>query len=191
MIKKFGIGYSLDDWNAFLKHAQSLHYTKDILQISGLVIEKNHKNYDRFRGRLIFPIHNISGKVIGFGGRTLQKVTEYQPKYINSPETILYQKRKIVYGIFQAKKFIIKHDCCYVVEGYTDVIALHKISIENVVSPLGTALTSEHLQIISRFTKNIIMIFDGDKAGIEAVLKSIDLVLAQGLTIQILSLIHI
>ncbi len=188
LIKKFGLGYSQASWDNFCLYAKSHHYSEEILLLSGLAMNPKDKIYDRFRGRLMFPIQNLSGKVIGFGGRILAVDTVHEPKYINSPETLLYQKRKIVYGIYQAKKAILKQNCCFVVEGYTDVIALHKANIENVVAPLGTSLTEEHLQIINRFTKNIILIFDHDIAGIQAVLKCIDLILQLDMEVKIITL---
>ncbi len=187
LLEKFGIGYSFSTGNHFLTYAQEASFDQEILLMSGLVIAQEKKVYDRFRGRLIFPIHNLSGKVIGFGGRLLANNTQ-QPKYINSPETLLYQKRKALYGLFQAKKAIIQHDFCYVVEGYTDVLALHQAGMENVVAPLGTALTADHLQLISRFTQQIVLLFDQDKAGVQAVLKSIDLIVAQDMHVYIVAL---
>lgn len=187
LIKKFELGYGLDTWTAFYAFAKKRGYEAAHLEKAGLIIQKEHKTYDRFRGRVIFPIHNISGKVIAFGARIL-KTASQQPKYINSPETGIYHKRRALYGIFQAKHAIRKEDLCYLVEGYTDVISLHKIGIDNVVASSGTALSEEQVQLIKRFTRRITILFDGDIAGIRASLRGIDMVLAHGMHVNIVLL---
>jgi DNA primase len=186
-IKKFELGYSLDTWEAFCQFAKDKKYQEVLLEKAGLIIQKEHKTYDRFRGRVIFPIHNVSGKVIAFGARTL-KADKNEPKYINSPETDIYRKSDSLYGIFQAKQQIRQEDSCYLVEGYTDVIGLHMAGIANVVASSGTSLTEEQIQLISRFTKHITIVFDGDPAGIKASLRGIDMVLAKGLNVKIVLL---
>jgi DNA primase len=186
-IKKFELGYSLDTWASFCQFAKKKKYQAVLLEKAGLIIQKEHKTYDRFRGRVIFPIHNVSGKVIALGARTL-KADKNQPKYINSPETAIYRKSDSLYGIFQAKQQIRQEDSCYLVEGYTDVIGLHMAGIANVVASSGTSLTEEQIQLISRFTKHITIVFDGDLAGIKASLRGIDMVLAKGLNVRVILL---
>lgn len=186
-IKKFELGYSLDQWDALYKKIHTIGYSTEILDHTGLFINKGDTLYDRFRGRVIFPIHNISGKVTSFGARIIEKNTD-QPKYINSPETIVFHKRNSLYGIFQAKSEIRKQDCCYLVEGYTDVIALYDCGIKNVIASMGTALTMEQVAIIQRYTKNITIIFDGDNAGIKASLRNIDIMLAHGMYVKVVPL---
>ncbi len=186
-IKKFELGYSLDTWESFCQFAKDKKYQEVLLEKAGLIIQKEHKTYDRFRGRVIFPIHNVSGKVIAFGARRL-KSDKTQPKYINSPETDIYRKSDSLYGIFQAKQQIRQEDSCYLVEGYTDVIGLHMAGIANVVASSGTSLTEEQIQLISRFTKHITIVFDGDLAGIKASLRGIDMVLEKGLNVKIVLL---
>jgi len=186
-IKQFELGYSLDAWDAFYQFAKNKGYEEVLLEKAGLVIQKEHKTYDRFRGRIIFPIHNVSGKVIAMGARLL-KTNSQQPKYINSPETDIYRKSETLYGIFQAKHQIKQKDNCYLVEGYTDVISLHMAGITNVVASSGTSLTEEQVQLISRFTQHITIVFDGDPAGIKAALRGIDMVLAKGLNVKIVLL---
>ena len=186
MIKKFELGYSLDSWNSLNDHLNTLKYSEELMLSAGLILEKNNKKYDRFRNRIIFPIHNISGKVIAFGARQI-KNDEKQPKYINSPETILYIKSNILYGIYQSKNTIRKEDKCYLVEGYTDVISLFQIGIENVVSSSGTSLTTNQIKLISRYTKNITILYDGDQAGINASLRGMDLILENNLNVRIIS----
>ncbi len=151
-----------------------------------MILEKNNKKYDRFRNRIIFPIHNISGKVIAFGARQI-KDDENQPKYINSPETTLYIKSNILYGIYQSKNSIRKDDKCYLVEGYTDVISLFQIGIENVVSSSGTSLTANQIKLIGRYTKNVTILYDGDQAGINASLRGLDLILENNLNVRIVT----
>ena len=156
-ITTFQIGYSPDSFDAFYKEAKSNAFNEDILLKAGLIKEKNEKRYDFFRDRLMFPIWNVSGKVIAFGGRILKKI-DNQPKYINTAETDVYHKSQILYGIFQAKSDIRKNDACFLVEGYTDVISLHQSGIKNVVAPLGTALTEDHAKLLKRFSKNVIVL---------------------------------
>jgi len=185
--KKFELGYSTDTWDALTKEALSKGYTAEILSKAGLLIHKEGSQtagYDRFRGRVIFPIHNVAGKVIAFGARIL-KTDKSQPKYLNSPETEVYHKSDILYGIFQAKNAIRQQEACYLVEGYTDVVSLHQAGIENVVASSGTSLTTEQIRLIGRFTPNITILYDGDMAGIKAALRGLDLVLEEGLNVSI------
>lgn len=187
-IEKFELGYTVNEWSGFEKVALKAGYSKEILEKAGLIIKKEDgKTYDRFRGRVIFPVHNLSGKVIAFGARILTKEKD-QPKYINSPETDIYHKGNVLYGMFQAKNEIRKHEFCYLVEGYTDVISLHQAGIENVVASSGTALTEEQIKLMRRFTENVTVLFDGDAAGIKAALRGIDLVLKGGLNVRIVLL---
>ena len=184
-IEKFELGYALDGWENFSKEAIAKGYNKDLLDKAGLVVKKDDgSSYDRFRGRVIFPIHNMSGKVNAFGARMLGK-DKNQPKYINSPETDIYHKSDVLYGLFQAKNAIRQHDTCYLVEGYTDVISLHQADVENVVSSSGTALTEGQIKLIRRFTENVTVLFDGDAAGIKAALRGIDLILKGGLNVRV------
>jgi DNA primase len=194
--KKFELGYSLDTWDSFSKEALDKGYSSQILEKAGLLIHKEGNQtagYDRFRGRVIFPIHNVAGKVIAFGARILksekgggqnQKAAN-QPKYLNSPETDVYHKSEVLYGIFQAKNAIRQQEHCYLVEGYTDVISLHQAGIENVVASSGTSLTVEQIRLIGRFTPNITILYDGDIAGIKAALRGLDLVLEEGLNVNV------
>lgn len=191
-IAKFELGYALNSWEHFSKAAESSGYNKDLLEKAGLIVKKDDgSSYDRFRGRVIFPVHNISGKVIAFGARMLGKenLSEgkqgHQPKYINSPETEVYHKSQVLYGLYQAKNSIRQQDTCYLVEGYTDVISLHQAGIENVVASSGTALTEEQIKLIRRFTENVTVLFDGDAAGIKAALRGIDLILKGGLNVRV------
>jgi len=187
-VEKFELGYALNEWNGFEKNALKNGYSEEILEKAGLIIKKEEgRTYDRFRGRVIFPVHNLSGKIIAFGARILTKEKD-QPKYINSPETDIYHKSNVLYGLFQAKNEIRKHDFCYLVEGYTDVISLHQTGIENVVASSGTALTEEQIKLIRRFTENVTVLYDGDTAGIKAALRGIDLVLKGGLNVRIVLL---
>jgi DNA primase len=184
-IEKFELGYALNGWENFSKEALSKGYSQDLLEKTGLVVKKEDgSSYDRFRGRVIFPIHNISGKVIAFGARMLGK-EKNQPKYINSPETEIYHKSNVLYGLFQAKNAIRQNDNCYLVEGYTDVISLHQAGVDNVVSSSGTALTEEQIKLIRRFSENVTVLFDGDAAGIKAALRGIDLILKGGLNVRV------
>ena len=186
MIKKFELGYSFDKWDSLYKYLIDNKFNEEHVSKAGLILENNNKKYDRFRGRLMFPIHNISGKVIAFGARLI-KDEKNQPKYINSPETDLYIKSKVLYGLYQSKNHIRKFDKCYLVEGYTDVISLFQIGIENVVSSSGTSLTKDQIRLISRYTKNITILFDGDKAGINASLRGMDLILENDMNVNIVS----
>jgi len=184
MIKKFEIGYSLDKWDSLLKFLLKNQFSEDQILKAGLILENNEKKYDRFRNRIIFPIHNISGKVIAFGARQI-KEEKNQPKYLNSPETSLYIKSNILYGLYHSKNQIRKEDNCYLVEGYTDVISLFQIGVENVVSSSGTSLTNNQIKLISRYTKNITILFDGDNAGLNASLRGMDLILENDLNVKI------
>lgn len=184
-IEKFELGYALNGWENFSKEAINKGYSKQLLEKTGLVVKKEDgSSYDRFRGRVIFPVHNISGKVIAFGARMLGK-EKNQPKYINSPETEIYHKSNVLYGLFQAKNAIRQNDNCYLVEGYTDVISLHQAGVDNVVSSSGTALTEEQIKLIRRFSENVTILFDGDAAGIKAALRGIDLILKGGLNVRV------
>lgn len=187
-IEKFELGYALNEWNHLEEVALAKGYSQEVLEKSGLVIRKDEgKHYDRFRGRVIFPVHNLAGKVIAFGARILTKEKD-QPKYINSPETEIYHKSNVLYGMYQAKNAIRKEDFCFLVEGYTDVISMHQAGIENAVASSGTALTEEQIKLIKRFTDNVTVLFDGDAAGIKAALRGIDLVLKGGLNVRVLLL---
>ena len=186
MVEKFELGYSLDKWDSLYNHLIKNQFEDNQIINAGLILENNNKKYDRFRNRIIFPIHNLSGKVIAFGARII-KDEKNQPKYINSPETSLYIKSKVLYGLYQSKNNIRKEDTCYLVEGYTDVISLFQIEINNVVSSSGTSLTNEQIKLISRYTKNITILFDGDKAGIDASLRGMDLILENDMNVKIVS----
>jgi len=183
-IQKFQLGYSPEAWDSFTRHALDQGYKKEYLEKTGLTISKEDKSYDRFRGRVIFPIHNITGRVLGFGGRTLSSDDKI-PKYVNSPESDIYNKSQVLYGLFFAKNAIIRSDNCYLVEGYTDVISLHQAGIENVVASSGTSLTEEQIRLIKRYTPNITILYDGDPAGIKASFRGIDMVLEQGMNVRI------
>ncbi|MDC3054268.1 DNA primase, partial [Cytophagia bacterium] len=187
MIKEFGIGYSSKDWNSLFNYLTENGYEEDLIEKAGLIIKKNNKKYDRFRNRLMFPIHNLSGKVIAFGARQI-KEDKKQPKYINSPETNLYVKSDVLYGLYQSKNDLRKEDKCILVEGYTDVISLYQIGIKNVVSSSGTSLTNNQIKLISRYTKNITILFDGDEAGLSASLRGMDLILENDLNVKIVTL---
>jgi len=184
IVTKFQLGYSLENWDAFTKEALEKGYKLKYLEETGMTITKDDKHYDRFRGRVLFPIHNFSGKVIGFGGRILKKDAK-AAKYVNSPESQVYEKRKVLYGIYFGKKEIATKDNCYLVEGYTDVISLHQVGIENVVSSSGTSLTEDQIRLIQRLTKNITILYDGDEAGLKASFRGIDLILKQGLNVKV------
>ncbi|WP_248724084.1 DNA primase [Seonamhaeicola sp. ML3] len=185
-IKKFDLGYSLDEWQAFTDEALKKGYNIDYLEKTGLTIVKPEKHFDRFKGRVMFPIKSMSGRVLGFGGRILIN-DKKAAKYLNSPESDIYHKSKVLYGIYNAKQSIAKEDNCFLVEGYTDVIQFHQTGIKNVVSSSGTALTSEQIRLINRLTKNITVLFDGDAAGIRASLRGIDLILEQGMNVKVCS----
>jgi len=185
-IEKFELGYALEGWENFSAEAINTGYNKELLEKTGLVVKKDDgSTYDRFRGRVIFPVHNISGKVIAFGARMLGK-EKNQPKYINSPETEIYHKSDVLYGLYQGKNAIRQQDECYLVEGYTDVISLHQADVQNVVASSGTALTENQIKLIRRFTENVTVLFDGDAAGIKAALRGIDMILKGGLNVRVL-----
>ncbi len=186
-IKQFELGYSPDIWQGFYQFAREKGYEEKLLEKAGLIIRQEHNTYDRFRGKVIFPIHNVSGQVIAFGARAIQPQPN-QPKYINSPETAVYHKGDTLYGIFQAKHSIRQAGHCYLVEGYTDVLGLHMAGITNVVAVSGTSLTEKQIQLISRFTQHVTLVFDGDPAGIRASLRGIDMVLEKGLHVKVVPL---
>lgn len=183
-IKKFQLGYSFDSWDAFTSEALRKGYKLEYLEKTGLTIVKEEKQFDRFKGRVIFPILSMSGRTLGFGGRILTNEKK-TAKYLNSPESDIYHKSKVLYGIFHAKQTIAKEDNCYLVEGYTDVIQFHQTGIQNVVSSSGTALTEEQIRLINRLTQNITLLFDGDAAGLRASLRGVDLILEQGMNVKI------
>ncbi len=191
-VRKFQLGYSLNEWEAFTNEALNKGYNLKYLESTGLTIVKQDllsstgtKQFDRFKGRVLFPIHSMSGRVLGFGGRTLTN-DKKTAKYLNSPESAIYYKSNILYGIYYAKQAIAREDNCYLVEGYTDVISLHQSGIENVVSSSGTALTENQIRLVNRLTKNITILFDGDAAGIKASIRGIDLILEQGMNVKVL-----
>jgi len=183
-IEKFQLGYCLDSFNAFSKTALKDGYKKEYLVATGLSIERNEDLFDRFFGRVLFPIHSISGRVIAFGARTL-KQDKNIAKYLNSPESEIYIKSNVLYGIFQAKQAIVRTQKCYLVEGYTDVISMHQAGVENVVASSGTSLTTEQIRLIKRFTPNVTVLYDGDAAGIKASLRGIDMLLEEGLNVKV------
>jgi DNA primase len=186
IIEKFDLGYALDGWDQLLKAAKAAGFQEEILLKAGLILQKEGdatRVYDRFRGRVTFTIHNVSGKPIGFGARILTK-DKTQPKYINSPETPIYHKSDVLYGMFQAKKAIRDMDNCFLVEGYTDVVSMHLSGIENVVASSGTSLTDGQIKLIKRFTNQVTVLYDGDAAGIKASLRGIDLLLEGGLNVK-------
>ena len=185
-IKKFDLGYCLDNWDSFTNEALKKGYDIKYLASTGVTIVRENKQFDRFKGRVMFPIHSMSGRILGFGGRTLSS-DKKTAKYVNSPESDIYHKSKILYGIYQAKKEIAKQDNCYLVEGYTDVISFYQSGIENVVASSGTALTSDQIRLVHRLTKNITVLFDGDAAGIRASLRGIDLILEQGMNVRVVT----
>ena len=185
-ISFFRLGYSLDSPDSLLNDAQKKGYNIDFLIKTGLVFAKENstKTFDRFRSRLIFPIRTMSGRIQGFGGRILSD-SKHSAKYINSPESDIYNKSKTLYGLFESKKSIAKEDCCYIVEGYTDVIQMYQSGITNVVSSSGTALTSDQIRLIKRLTSNIVLLFDSDPAGIRAAIRGVDMILDQGINVRI------
>ena len=190
-IEKFDLGYSPDVWDAFTEEALKKGYQLEFLEKTGLTIVKGDKasssatkKFDRFKGRVMFPIHSMSGRTLGFGGRILNN-DKKAAKYLNSPESDIYHKSKVLYGIYYAKQSIAKEDNCYLVEGYTDVIQMHQAGIENVVASSGTALTPEQIRLINRLTKNITVLFDGDAAGLRASLRGVDLILEQGMNVKV------
>jgi DNA primase len=184
-IKKFELGYSPDQWEAFSSKAIKEGYKEEFLTESGLSVKRDNGTlYDRYRGRVMFPIHNFTGRVIAFGGRTL-KTDKNVPKYVNSPESEIYHKSNVLYGLYFAKKAIRDEDNCYLVEGYADVISVHQAGIENVVASSGTSLTVEQIRLIGRLTKNVTILYDGDAAGIKAALRGLDLILEEGLNVKV------
>jgi DNA primase len=183
-IKKFALGYSSESYDVLGKQAQKEGYKLDFLEKTGLVIVNENRQIDRFRGRVIFPIRSMSGRVQGFGGRILSQNAK-TAKYLNSPESEIYNKSKALYGIYESKQSISKNDVCYLVEGYTDVIQMHQSGITNVVSSSGTALTVDQIRMINRLTSNIVVLFDGDAAGLRASLRGIDLILEQGMNVKV------
>ncbi|MBS1638368.1 MAG: DNA primase [Bacteroidetes bacterium] len=195
IIEKFQLGYSSEERRRFSETAVKNGYKPEYLVKTGLsILSNNHVEgqpikvsdiFDRYTGRVIFPIHNLSGRVIGFGGRILTS-DKKQAKYINSPQTDIYDKSKVLYGLYQAKKTIVEKDTCYLVEGYTDVLSMHQSGIENVVASSGTSLTVEQIKLIHRFTKNIVILYDGDYAGIKASFRGIDLILEEGMNVRVL-----
>ncbi|MFZ4670984.1 MAG: DNA primase [Flavobacterium sp.] len=186
-IAKFGLGYSPETWDAFTKEALSKGYQLEFLEKVGLTITREDgKHFDRFKGRVMFPIQSLSGRNLGFGGRILTN-DKKAAKYLNSPESEIYYKSKVLYGIFHAKQAIAKQNNCYLVEGYTDVIQMHQAGIENVVASSGTALTPDQIRLINRLTKNITVLFDGDAAGLRASIRGIDLILEEGMNVKVCS----
>ncbi len=185
-IKKFDLGYSPDSWDAFTTEAIKKGYKLEYLENTGLTIVKEEKQFDRFKGRVMFPIQSMSGRVLGFGGRILTN-DKKAAKYLNSPESEIYHKSKVLYGIYHAKQSIAKEDNCYLVEGYTDVIQFHQTGIKNVVSSSGTALTTDQIRLVNRLTKNITVLFDSDAAGMRASMRGIDLILEQGMNVKVCS----
>jgi DNA primase len=183
-IKKFGLGYSPETWDAFTKEALGKGYKLEFLESTGLTIPKEDRPFDRFKGRVMFPIQSMSGRILGFGGRILTN-DKKAAKYLNSPESDIYHKSKVLYGIFQAKQSIAKLNNCFLVEGYTDVIQFNQSGIENVVASSGTALTPDQIRLINRLTKNITVLFDGDAAGLRASIRGIDLILEEGMNVKV------
>ena len=183
-ITKFALGYSPETWDAFTKEALGKGYKLEFLESTGLTIPREDRPFDRFKGRVMFPIQSMSGRVLGFGGRILTN-DKKAAKYLNSPESEIYHKSKVLYGIFQAKQAIAKQNNCYLVEGYTDVIQFHQAGIENVVASSGTALTPDQIRLINRLTKNITVLFDGDAAGLRASIRGIDLILEEGMNVKV------
>ena len=183
-IQKFRLGFSPDEWTAFTDNALAKGYQLEFLEKTGLTIVNSDRKFDRFKGRVMFPIHSMSGRVLGFGGRILTN-DKKQAKYLNSPESEIYHKSKVLYGIFFAKQAIAKADNCYLVEGYTDVIQMHQKGIENVVASSGTALTQDQIRLIHRLTPNITVLYDGDAAGLRASIRGVDLILEQGMNVKV------
>lgn len=184
-IKKFGLGYSPEEWDAFTKEALGKAYKIEFLDKTGLTITREDgRHIDRFRSRVMFPIQSMSGRILGFGGRILNN-DKKAAKYLNSPESDIYHKSKVLYGIYHAKQAIAKQDNCFLVEGYTDVIQFHQAGIENTVASSGTALTPDQIRLINRLTKNITVLFDGDAAGLRASIRGIDLILEEGMNVKV------
>ncbi len=183
-IKEFQLGYSPEAWDDLTKTAQKNGYKNKFLEKSGLSIIKPHQAYDRFRNRVIFPIHNLTGKVVGFGARLLTN-EKNKPKYLNSPESEIYNKSRLLYGIYFAKSEMVREDNCLLVEGYTDVISLYQTGIENAVASSGTSLTEDQIKLIRRYTQNITILYDGDAAGLKASFRGIDMILGQGMNVKV------
>ncbi len=183
-IKKFNLGYSPETWDALTKEALGKGYKLEFLESTGLTIAREDRPFDRFKGRVMFPIQSMSGRVLGFGGRILTN-DKKAAKYLNSPESDIYHKSKVLYGIFQAKQSIAKQNNCYLVEGYTDVIQFNQAGIENVVASSGTALTPDQIRLVNRLTRNITVLFDGDAAGLRASIRGIDLILEEGMNVRV------
>ena len=191
IIEKFQLGFALTKRDAMCNEAKRKGYQDEFLVKTGLAIQNEHGIYDRFAGRAMFPWLNVSGKVVAFGGRKLDAATKgVQQKYVNSPDSDIYHKDRELYGIYQAKKAIVKEDCVYMVEGYTDVIAMHQCGLENVVANSGTALSNHQIRLLHRFTENIVLLYDGDEAGIHAAMRGTDMLLAEGMNIKVLLLPH-
>lgn len=184
IIEKFQLGYNPDQWTAFTDAAEKEGHNLSFLDKTGLTIVKGDKKFDRFKGRVMFPIHNLSGRVLGFGGRILKK-EDKAAKYLNSPESEIYHKSKVLYGIYTAKKAITQENICYLVEGYTDVISLYQSGVENVVSSSGTSLTEGQIRLVKRFTPNITILYDGDAAGLKASFRGIDMILQEGMNVRV------
>ena len=186
VIKRFGLGYCLDEWSNFTDHALKNGYSLQVLEKTGLTIikEDTGKQYDRFRGRVMFPIYSISGRVLGFSGRVLTSEKQ-AAKYVNSPDSDIYNKSRILYGLYQARSAIAKADKCYLVEGNVDVISMHQSGVENTVASCGTSLTVEQIRLIKRYTQNVTVLYDGDKAGVKAALRAIDLLFAEGMHVRL------
>ena len=184
-IKKFQLGYCIDKWDDFTAYALKNGYNPEHLTLTGLIIQKEEQFFDRFRGRVVFPIHNLSGRVIAFGGRILSS-DKSKAKYVNSPESDIYHKSNVLYGLHLAKNAIISSNNCYLVEGYTDVISLYQAGVQNVVASSGTSLTTEQIRLIKRYTPNITILYDGDAAGIKASFRGIDMILEEGMNVKII-----
>ena len=187
IIEKFHLGYNPAKWDAFTEHAKKNGYSDELLEQIGLSIKGQNGLYDRYHGRVMFPIHSLTGRVIGFGGRILSNEKK-SPKYQNSPESEIYDKKQTLYGIYFAKNAIAKQDECVLVEGYFDVLRMHQIGIENVVASSGTSLTMEQIRLVKRYTKNITMLYDGDAAGIHAALRGTDMILSEGMNVRVVVL---
>ncbi len=187
IIQKFHLGYSPAEWDAFTKHAKQNGYSDELLEQIGLSIKGQKGLYDRYHGRVMFPIHSLTGRVIGFGGRILTN-DKKSPKYQNSPESEIYDKKQTLYGIYFAKNAIARQDECILVEGYFDVLRMHQIGIENVVASSGTSLTMEQIRLVKRYTKNITMLYDGDAAGVHAALRGTDMILSEGMNVRVVVL---
>ena len=187
IIEKFHLGYNPAKWDAFTEHAKKNGYSEELLEQIGLSIKGQNGLYDRYHGRVMFPIHSLTGRVIGFGGRILSN-DKKSPKYQNSPESEIYDKKQTLYGIYFAKNAIAKQDECILVEGYFDVLRMHQIGIENVVASSGTSLTMEQIRLVKRYTKNITMLYDGDAAGIHAALRGTDMILSEGMNVRVVVL---